>query len=91
MNFAGSLCKSNKRSEGKMERELKARLDSIDKTTQRIHACLYGNGNPGNGLTDRLSAMEERLKWLVRIGAGLIATLISVFGADKVLHLNIFP
>lgn len=75
----------------KVDKDLSSKLDHIDKLTQQIHACLYGNGNPGNGLTDRVTAMEERLKWLTRVGVGLIATLASLFGADKILHLNIFP
>lgn len=47
-------------------------LEIIQSDVAMIKKCLYGNNNPGQGLTDRLSVVENQLRWMMRMGIVII-------------------
>ena len=65
------------------------RLKNIERIVTAIHECLYGNSNPGDGLTDRVSKIEVQLnlyvKWGMRIGGAIIAILLTLLGIKEIL------
>lgn len=60
------------------------KLDQICDDLRMIKECLYGDGNPGRGLTDRLSVLENQLKWIMRLGFGIIAVLLAMLGVKEI-------
>lgn len=74
-----------------MSKEDQKQLDHIEEMVKRICECLYGDGNPGGGLTDRMSMMEvkmglmgSQMKWGLRIGIGVTLLLLGLLGIKEI-------
>lgn len=56
----------------------------IREKTDRVHECIYGNGPSQSSLTDRVSVLEAKIKWLwgvvASIGTGLVALIGKAVG-----------
>jgi len=61
------------------------RLKNIERLVMAIHECLYGNSNPGEGLTDRVSKIEVQVKWGLRLGGAIIVVLVTLLGLKEIL------
>jgi hypothetical protein len=66
-------------------------LKIIQQDIARIMQCLYGNDNPGRGITDRLSVVENQQKWMLRhqkwmlyMGGAIIALLLAILGMKEI-------
>lgn len=53
----------------------------IAEKVNRVHETMFGNGNPKNSLTDRLSVMEAKVKFLIAgiamVGTGIIGWIVK--------------
>lgn len=74
-----------------MADEKQRQIDSIEKMVKGIHECLYGDGNPGEGLTDRVSKIEvqigliyNQVKWGVRFFVVVVILLLSLLGIKEI-------
>lgn len=64
------------------------RLKNIERIVTAIHECLYGNSNPGEGLTDRVSKIEVQLslyvRWGLRVCGAIILVLLTLLGLKEI-------
>ena len=61
--------------------------ERIEKAMTTIHATLYGNGSPLNGLVYNVSQIKTQVSWTMRIGIVIIGILLIMLGLDKFLPL----
>lgn len=52
----------------------------IKEKTDRVHECVYGNGPSQDSLTDRVSVLEAKIKWLWGVVASMGTGLVALIG-----------
>jgi len=66
-----------------MSKESEEKVERIYEMVKAIHECLYGNSNPGSGLTDRVTKVETQQRWIVRLMGIAIALLLVLLGVKE--------
>ena len=67
------------------DEELKRYINEINFKIDKILECLYGDGDPRNSMTDRLSIVEHDVKMIKRIGIFISAIFSTLLGLRKYL------